>query len=117
MNRAKHWGYGLMILVLGAWYGSSAVARNHGAVTAIAAMNNQASVFVGYSSGAVAFCGGALHPCQFYQGTPNSPVTAMDTSRGTEFGQYWVFVGYQNGDTYLCSFSSNRVCRLFNLEK
>jgi hypothetical protein len=89
----------------------SASADNQGAVTSIVALNHEASAFVGYSSGAVAFCSGQPYPCQFYEGTPKSPVTAMDTSRGGDKDNYWVFVGYQNGETYACSFSRTRSCR------
>lgn len=100
-------GMGAMMLI----HGQMLYAANLGAVTQIVALNHEASAFVGYASGAVAFCGGQPYPCQFYAGTPNSPVTAMDTSRGGEKEHYWVFVGYENGETYLCSFQKTRACR------
>lgn len=101
----------MLVLCLALIWSSSVFAGSLGSVTSIVALNHEASAFVGYSSGAVAFCSGQPYPCQFYQGTPNSPVTAMDTSRGGSKDQYWVFVGFENGETYVCRFTRTRTCR------
>ena len=98
--------------------GTTAIAGDYGAVTAIAVStsssgafvdpsglrlqppNNAVSTaFVGYSSGAVALCVKGS-PCQAYTGTPDSPVTALDTDKVGNFVRVWV--GYKNGDVYFC---------------
>lgn len=89
-------------------YATSAMAGNNGAVTAMATTTAQATAFVGYASGAVALCQPS-HGCRRYQGTPNSPVTAIDTSRSDN--EVRAFIGYQNGDTYFCELGQCRAMK------
>jgi len=79
---------------------SRAHAAEHGAVTAIAALNAQTSVFVGYASGAVYYCT-RLSGCTQMDGTPASAVTALDVLH--EGGIVRAWVGYENGTLYFCT--------------
>ena len=84
-------------------FGTKASAADIGAVTAIAVGNTQRITWswVGYSSGAVAYCSSVA--CSVLSGTPKSKVTAIDSTRGLTPISAWV--GYENGDVYLCSSS------------
>jgi hypothetical protein len=92
----------LKILVFLACFFASIGSRadEAGEVTAIAAMNSQVAAFIGYSSGAVLYCA-RLSGCTRLDGTPASPVTAVDSPREGDSIRAWV--GYGNGSVYFCT--------------